>query len=170
MHNQLSTRSQETDVPVRNTQHGDFRNLITHFWNMIDFPQHHELSDMEPKIEVSENKNNVTVTAEMPGVAEEDIDVEISSDGYMTISGEKKHEYEENKKGSYFSEISYGVVKRTIPLPWDLEFSKADAEYDNGILKIAIPKSAVEQTKKKKISVSKKTKETASKRGRRAKQ
>lgn len=158
MSNQVTTNDKEYNIPVHNAAHSDMRSLITHFWNMLDFPHHNDMNEMEPKIEVKENKNNVEVTAELPGVAEDDIDVEISSDGYMTISGEKRHETEENHKGNYFSEITYGMVKRTIPLPWDLQFDKADAEYVDGMLKIAIPKSAVEQQKRKKISVTRKNK------------
>ena len=82
MANHMTTRDeQERNVPIHNNnQHGDMRSLISHFWNMLDFPHSSDMADMEPKIEVSENQNEVTVTAEMPGVAENDIDVEISSD------------------------------------------------------------------------------------------
>ena len=168
MANHMTTRDeQERNVPIHNNnQNGDMRSLISHFWNMLDFPHSSDMADMEPKIEVSENQNEVTVTAEMPGVAENDIDVEISSDGYLTISGEKRHEHEENSKGSYFSEISYGMVKRTIPLPWDLQFDNADAEYADGVLKIAIPKSPNEQKKKKKINISRSNSGSSQKSGR----
>lgn len=155
MANQITTsKEQERNLPIFNSQNMDFKNLLTHFWNMLDFPHHSEMNDLEPKIEVNESENEVTVTAEIPGVAEDDIDVEISSDGYLTISGEKRDEHEENHKGNYFSEISYGMVKRTIPLPWDLKFDDADAEYADGVLRIAIPKSPDEQQKKKKINIS----------------
>lgn len=154
MSNQVATKDKEYNLGGHKASHNDIRGLLNQFWNLIDLPHHHEMQEMEPKIEVAENKNNVEVTAELPGVAEDDIDVEISSDGYLTISGEKRHETENEQKGSYFSEITYGMVKRTIPLPWDLQLDKADAEYVDGMLKISIPKSAVEQQKRKRISVS----------------
>jgi HSP20 family protein len=84
----------------------------------------------------------------------------------LTISGEKKHENTEVSKGGYFSEISYGHVSRTIPLPWDLDYSKASAEFNNGVLSVSIPKSNIEQENKRKISINKtakKTKKTAKK-------
>ena len=140
------------DIQSGSGGHNEFRNLISHFWNFFDNPTAD--SDLEPKIEVSENKNSVTVSAELPGIEEKDIDVQISSDGYLSISGEKRHQSEENNKGNYFSEISYGMFRRTIPLPWDLQFDNADAEYADGVLKIAIPKSPNEQKKKKKINIS----------------
>ena len=133
--------------------HNEFRNLISHFWNFFDTPSAE--SELEPKIEVRENKNSVTVSAELPGIAEKDIEVQISSDGYLSISGEKRHQSEENSKGNYFSEISYGMFRRTIPLPWDLDYEKADADYDDGVLKVVLPKSQSEQQKFKKISVKK---------------
>jgi HSP20 family protein len=57
---------------------------------MFEMPSTIEFQNMEPKIEVSENKKNIMVTAELPGVNEQDIDLEISTNGYLTISGEKK--------------------------------------------------------------------------------
>lgn len=119
MANHMTTRDeQERNVPIHNNnQHGDMRSLISHFWNMLDFPHSSDMADMEPKIEVSENQNEVTVTAEMPGVAENDIDVEISSDGYLTISGEKRHEHEENSKGSYFQKFLTVWSSEPFPCP-----------------------------------------------------
>ena len=110
----------------------------------------------EPKIEVRENEKEVTVRAEMPGMKEEDIDLELSSDGYLTISGEKKQERKEHGKGSYFSEFSYGSFKRTVALPWDLRFDDATAEFNNGVLNVVIPKSQDEKGKKRKIEITRK--------------
>ena len=76
----------------------------------------------------------------------------------MTISGEKQNVTEENVKNNYFREISYGMFKRTIPLPWDLDYDAAKAEYENGVLNLCIPKSQNEKQKYKKISVNKKNK------------
>lgn len=160
MQNQVTTKdtNRPYDVPVHNAAHGEFRNFMTHFWNMLDFPRHSEMEDLEPKIEVAENKSNVVVTAEIPGVAENDLDLQISADGYLTISGEKKQETSNHDNGNYFSEITYGMVRRTIPLPWDLDFDKADAEYNEGVLKVSIPKNQTAQEKVKKLNVKKKNK------------
>ena len=89
---------------------------------------------------------------------ENDIDLQLSEDGYLTISGEKKNSYENKDGGSYFSEINYGSFKRSISLPWDLDFDKADASYDNGLLKVYIPKSKEEKTKIKKLNIKKASK------------
>lgn len=129
---------------------GDLKHFLQHFWNMNDLPSASETNDLAPKIEVSENKNSVTVSAELPGIEAKDIDLQISSDGYLTISGEKKSTQEHSERDNYFSEIYYGMVKRTIPLPWDLDYNKADAVYNDGLLSIEIPKTQAEKAKVKK--------------------
>ena len=113
----------------------------------------------EPKIEFSESKDAVNVLAEVTGMNEEDLDVEISSDGYLSISGEKKSRVEHGKGDNYFSEVSYGMFHRTVPLPWDLDYAKAEGDYEDGVLKIRIPKTAVEQSKKKKLPIKNKKKQ-----------
>ena len=152
MQNQLQTNEKKTNI---SQTHHKTHHFLSNFFNMFDMPSTIEFQNMEPKIEVSENKKNIMVTAELPGVNEQDIDLEISTNGYLTISGEKKHENTEVSKGGYFSEISYGHVSRTIPLPWDLDYAKAAAQFDNGVLSISIPKSNIEQEDKRKISINK---------------
>lgn len=132
----------------------DFRSLMNYFWNFMD-SSNSEVSELSPKIQVTEDKDAVKVTAEIPGINENDIDLKVSSDGYLSISGEKKNETEENAKDNYFSEISYGMFKRTIQLPWDLDYDATTADYNNGVLTVFIPKSQTEKQKFKKISVSK---------------
>ncbi len=132
----------------------DFRSLMNYFWNFMD-SSNSDLSELSPKIQVTENKDVVKVTAEIPGINENDIDLKVSSDGYLSISGEKKNEVQENAKDNYFSEISYGMFKRTIQLPWDLDYDATTADYSNGVLTVSIPKSQTEKQKFKKISVSK---------------
>lgn len=132
----------------------DFRSLMNYFWNFMD-SSNSDMSELSPKIQVTEDKDAVKVTAEIPGINEKDIDLKVSSDGYLSISGEKKNEVQENAKDNYFSEISYGMFRRTIQLPWDLDYDATTANYNNGVLTVSIPKSQMEKQKFKKISVSK---------------
>jgi len=132
----------------------DFRSLMNYFWNFVD-GSNTDSSDLAPKIQVSEHKDAVSVIAEIPGIDEKDIDLQVSADGVLSISGEKKNELSQNSKDNYFSEISYGIFKRTIQLPWDLDYEATKAEYNNGILTVSIPKSQVEKQKFKKISIAK---------------
>ena len=159
MSDSLITRKEHShNTPMHYGYRKDLNDLVNSFFNgWLDLPEERRFAAKnEPKIEVSENEKEVTVRAEMPGMKENDIDLELSSDGYLTISGEKKQERKEEHKGSYFSEISYGSFSRTIPLPWDLKFDDAKADFENGVLTVLVPKSSDEQGKKRKISITRK--------------
>ncbi len=121
-------------------------------------PWQHAFDDsqwLEPNIEVSESTNAVNVSAELPGMNPENIQVNVSQDGYLTISGEKSHQQEETdiENGMYFSERSYGMIQRTIPLPQDLNYEQTSADFENGVLSIHIPKSEAATKKVKKVPV-----------------
>lgn len=148
-------KNQHNDMSVFAPSGGDFHNLVNYFWNYMDMPLKNDISDLEPKIEVFEDANNVTVTAELPGIDEDDVDVKLSADGYLTISGEKKEKNQSAWTGNYFSEISYGMFKRTVPLPWDLDTQEASADYHDGLLTIKIPKLPTEKQKTRKINIRK---------------
>lgn len=156
----MNKKENSHNTPMRYGYRHDFNDLVNSFFGgLLDFPREmnrdlvNSTRQLSPKVEVEENENDVVVSAELPGIPENNIDLEVSSDGYLTISGEKKQEKKDNKKGSYFSEFSYGSFTRTVPLPWDLKFEDANAEYKDGILKVVFPKSQNEQGKKKKISI-----------------
>lgn len=108
-----------------------------------------------PKINIKDKGNSIVVEADLPGVAEEDINVEILDD-IMTISGEKKEETEDKdeKKGYYYKESHSGAFSRSFNLPSDVIADKASADMKNGVLTITVPK--VEPKKAKKIEVKKK--------------
>jgi HSP20 family protein len=90
-----------------------------------------------PKIELSDTDKALTVSAELPGMAEKDVQVEIAN-GVLTIRGEKKAE--RNGEGRYFTERYYGAFERQIPLD-DVEEDKAQASFKDGVLTISLPKS-----------------------------
>jgi HSP20 family protein len=100
-------------------------------------------------LDVSEDLSAFTVTAELPGMSEKEIDLSISGDT-LTIRGEKKEEKEDKNKNYYYSERSYGTFMRTIPLPQQIETNKVSASFKKGVLTITLPKTtaAVESTKK----------------------
>lgn len=103
-----------------------------------------------PMVDVEEDDNEVLVTAEMPGLSEEDFRVEISGNR-LVISGEKRAEREEKRKKYYYAERHYGSFTRVVPLPCEVDEGKAKAKYRHGILRIHLPKT--EQAKKKRITV-----------------
>lgn len=92
-----------------------------------------------PAIDVTEDRKKVTVKAEIPGMSEKDIDLTWHN-GTLYIRGEKKNEKEEKKGGGYYRECSYGSFSRSIPLDGSIQWDKAGAKYQNGVLTVELPK------------------------------
>ena len=105
-----------------------------------------------PQINVLENTNNIFISADLPGVKEEDVSIEVGDD-LITISGERKSELDEEGKNYYFKEVSSGSFIRTIPLPHLINKDKAEAELKNGILRIKLLKAQNVKSKTIKIRV-----------------
>ncbi len=102
-----------------------------------------------PTIEVSEAENEVKVTAELPGLEEKDVDVQLS-DGMLVISGEKK--METSDKDRLFSERFYGRFERRIPID-DVDQDKVSAAFKNGVLTISLPRVAGAKPPVKRIAI-----------------
>ena len=109
-------------------------------------------SGFAPQVDVTETEKDMKVCAEIPGVEAKDIDVSVE-DGMLRIRGEKKYEREENEKGQYRMERSYGSFERAIPLPVEVDEAKAKAEFKNGVLRLTLPKRPGAQSRRKKIPV-----------------
>lgn len=105
-----------------------------------------------PIVDVSETDKELTVTAELPGVKEEDVSVSLN-DNILTIKGEKKMEKEEKGKTFQRIERSYGQFSRSFTLPFKADASKVDATFEKGLLNIIIakPKDAVSKANNIKI-------------------
>jgi HSP20 family protein len=108
-----------------------------------------------PSIEASENDKEVRVTAELPGLEEKDVEVQLS-DGVLTIKGEKREEREEKEKNYHLSERRFGSFQRSFQLPAGVNRDKLAAEFEKGVLKITLPKSAEAMESQKKIPVASK--------------
>lgn len=104
-----------------------------------------------PKLELNETDKALTVSAELPGMTEKDVNVEIKN-GVLTIRGEKKNERKD--EGKYFTERYYGAFERQIPLQ-DVEEDKAEASFKDGVLTISLPKSDKPQAGVKRIAINK---------------
>ncbi|MFO1219175.1 MAG: Hsp20/alpha crystallin family protein [Burkholderiaceae bacterium] len=100
------------------------------------------------KLDVSESDADYTVTAEIPGVRKEDIDVRIDGN-LVTLSAEVKKDSEEKKNGRVLrSERQYGYASRSFTLGSAVDDGKADAKYANGVLTLKLPKRAAETRKR----------------------
>jgi HSP20 family protein len=104
------------------------------------------------KLDVSDSDDKYTVCAEMPGVKKEDINVSVHGN-QVEISGEIRNE-KQTKVGerSLHTERTYGRVYRTFTLGQDVDDTKCQAKYDNGVLELTLPKKATPQSKRLQIT------------------
>lgn len=108
------------------------------------------LSNFAPAVDIFEDAEGITVSAELPGVDPKEVEVKVE-DGALTISGHRKLEREDKKEGYHRIERSYGSFMRSFTLPPTVDVEKIRAENRNGLLKVFLPRK--EETKPKKISV-----------------
>ena len=134
-----------------------FEDLWARPWrSLIDFgwPRHRHLwTDLEatsPAIEISEDKNDVLVKAELPGMKKEDLEINVE-ERLLTIRGEKKKEEERKGEGYFYSERSYGAFERCIEIPRDVQSDKAHATFKDGVLEVRLPKT--EEAKRKEVKI-----------------
>ncbi len=105
-----------------------------------------------PKVDITEEKDRVIVRADLPGMKQDEIDVEVD-DGVLTIKGERKQETESKEGKTYRVERSYGSFLRSFTLPAGVDGSKVNAAYKNGVLEVVMPKREEAKTKQIKVAV-----------------
>jgi HSP20 family protein len=103
-----------------------------------------------PAVDMIDHKDEFVLRADLPGLDDKDIEVTVE-DGTVTIRGERKEETEEKKEDYYYSERSYGVFARTLPLPAGVEPDKVRATFKKGVLEVHLPKA--KEAKGKKIEI-----------------
>jgi len=108
------------------------------------------LSGWTPAFDIFEDKDNVTVKAELPGMKREDIDVQLH-DGSLSISGERKSENKHEDAEVYRAERFFGRFQRTVTLPTPVAGDKVKAQYKDGVLTVTLPKT--EEAKPKQIDI-----------------
>ena len=114
-----------------------------------DWPQ---VGSIGLPVEVSETGTELKVMAELPGVDEKDVSVELTGD-VLTIRGEKKVAEERKDQGYHVTERHYGTFSRTLRLPYAVEADKVQASFKNGVLTVTLPKPAELQQQTKRIEV-----------------
>jgi HSP20 family protein len=106
----------------------------------------------EPRIDMADRGDAIVVTAELPGVDRNDVQIMLE-DEYLVISGEKKLEREDEEQGVYRVERAFGSFQRVIPLPDGVDVERAEAKFDNGTLAIRLPKVAPSQGQGRKLDI-----------------
>lgn len=104
---------------------------------------------LAPALDVHHDDEKIEITAELPGVREEDIDLTVE-DGALTLRGEKHSEHSDEERG--YRERSYGKFLRRISLPPNVDEDACSADFANGVLKITLPTSE-QKTRGRKIQL-----------------
>ena len=109
-------------------------------------------SSFAPAVDVYEDEHKVTLKIDVPGIDEKDIDIRVENNT-LTVHGERKIENEEKEENYRRVERQYGSFTRTFTLPQTVDTENVAANYDKGVLKIALPKKAEAKPKQIKVNV-----------------
>ena len=92
-----------------------------------------------PAMDLVESEDHIVLRADLPGMTEDDVEIEIK-DGVLTVSGERKAEHEEKREGFHRVERAFGRFSRSLTLPQGVAADKVTAGFDNGVLEVKVPK------------------------------
>ena len=144
------TRRNDNWIPL-----ADFRREMDSFFEDLFSPtlrtQRETNHAWTPACEVAEEEGHYMLTVEMPGIAKDDIKIEMA-DNIVTISGERHMENKKRETGAWFGERRYGKFQRSFTLPAGIDSVKVEANYQDGVLQLWVPK--VESAKPRQIKVS----------------
>jgi HSP20 family protein len=129
---------------------GDINRMFDNFFGLRRTQRDMDGMRWTPRVNIEENDDRFELTAEIPGMEKNDINIDLR-DHVLLIKGEKKFEKEKENKDFQIFERCYGEFARTFTLPENVDTDKIEAEYKNGILMINIPK--IEQAQPKEIKV-----------------
>jgi HSP20 family protein len=143
-----------------------FRNemdrMFDQLWRGFGFPAPRRAFEAEPfwqregasvpAVDVAEDEKAYHITAELPGLSDKDLEVNLSDD-ILTISGEKRDEREQREKNYHFSERRYGSFRRSFAVPQGIDRDKIEASFRNGVLALTLPKTQEAVQRQKKIEV-----------------
>jgi HSP20 family protein len=104
-----------------------------------------------PRVDVAEDADHVFLHIELPGMEKQDVSVAVSNDNVLVIKGEHKNEFKEEGKNFVRLERGYGAFERSFTLPANVQTEAINAQFDNGVLNITLPKA--EASKPKHIAI-----------------
>lgn len=109
---------------------------------------------LSPRVNVVENEKGLEVTADLPGVDQKDIDLDLS-EGVLTLKAEHKQEKEDRDENQRYHvvERAYGTFMRRFAIPFEPDADNVEANFDNGVLKVWIPRSPESQQQTRKIEI-----------------
>ena len=153
MRNLLDMWRPERSMRELNALHRRMQNFFDDFPSFSSAPtEYRKEMDFVPACDWEETDKNYLISLEVPGVKKEDLEVKLCGD-ILTVSGEKKEERTEGKGARRAYERFHGRFERSFTLPNASETEKVEANYKDGVLSIAIPKSAAALSKTKRIQI-----------------
>ncbi len=108
--------------------------------------------DWKPTVDIHETPENFLVTAELPGMKREDVNVSLEG-GVLTLTGERKSETETKEQKAHRIERSYGRFERSFALPETVDPDKVLAEFRDGLLNVKLAKRPMPQSRAKRIAI-----------------
>lgn len=109
-------------------------------------------SRFQPRLDVIDDGDALRIVAELPGLSREDVELEVVED-MLVLTGEKRIESKSDEKGCYRVERAFGQFQRAIPLPSDVDLERAEANFENGVLTVRVPKAANEPAAKRRLEI-----------------
>ena len=137
---------------IRRNDH-DLMDVPTTFTSMLDrvfddFTRSTGLRQFTPTVDIVENDSEYEIDVHAPGMKKEDFDLQVD-DNRLRISGEKSYEEKDEKKNYYLRESGYGRFERSFPLPDNTDADQIKAEYNDGVLKLHLPKTEKKENQKR---------------------
>lgn len=131
----------------------DMRRRMQNMFRDLPTKDLRELNEYQrPDIDIMNKEKEITVIAELPGINKKDIKIN-AEPNFIEIEADSKEAKEETDKGYYYKERSAKSFKRSLSLPAEVKPEKAEANYNNGVLEITLPKANPEKEKGKRIDI-----------------
>jgi HSP20 family protein len=133
--------------------HDDLNRLFSGFFSGDALETSFARGAWEPVVDICETAESYLVTAELPGLTKDDVNISYE-DGILTIRGEKKQEKEEKRKNYHRVERSFGAFERSFRVPSRVLIDKVEAKFKDGVLHLMLPKAEEARPKEIPIKIS----------------
>ncbi|HMA76151.1 MAG TPA: Hsp20/alpha crystallin family protein [Candidatus Krumholzibacteriaceae bacterium] len=129
-----------------------FNRILDSFFGFNNIAEANREACFTPRVNIKEDDDAFEISAELPGMKKKEISIEVQ-DGALAIRGEKNFKKEKENDNYHILERSHGKFERTFMLPEYVDIEKIDAEYNDGVLKVNIPKTEHAKPREVKINV-----------------
>lgn len=131
----------------------DIDRFFRNFWNRSPWDlEGDEVQVIEPSVNVYEDSDNLVVEAQVPGLKKDELKLDLTGDR-LTLRGETRHESEKKERNYHLREMRYGSFERVVPLPYEVQSEKVQAELKDGMLRVTLPKSEMAKQRIRQIEV-----------------